>query len=82
MMTINQAPMNRPLVVRSFRSTDEREYNEIESRLMHLGFLDGQTVIVVKKAPLFQEPLLVEVRGRMIALSKDEAAMVEVEVME
>lgn len=81
-MNINQAPLNMPLVVRSFRSTDDRDFSEIESRLMHLGFLDGQLVKVAKKAPLFQEPLLVEVRGRMIALSKEEASLVNVEVAE
>lgn len=47
---------------------------------MHLGFLDGEIIKVIRKAPLFQEPLLVEVRGRSIALSFDEAQLVSVEV--
>ncbi|HXH76704.1 MAG TPA: FeoA family protein [Bacteriovoracaceae bacterium] len=82
MMTINQAPLNKKLIVRSFHDSHERDFNEIESRLMLLGFLDGQIIKVTKKAPLFKEPFLVEVRGRMIALSKDEAMLVEVEVVE
>ena len=82
MMNINQAPLNRKLMVRSFKISEARDYNEIESRLMLLGFLDGQVIRVTKKAPLFKEPLLVEVRGRMIALSKDEASMIKVEVIE
>jgi Fe2+ transport system protein FeoA len=47
---------------------------------MHLGFVNGATIEVKKKAPLFKEPLLVEVRGRLIALSKAEAELVSVEV--
>lgn len=79
-MTLNQAPMNTRLIVRSFTIHDEREFSDIESRLMHLGFMDGEIIRVTRKAPLFQEPLLVEVRGRSVALSFDEAKLVSVEV--
>jgi Fe2+ transport system protein FeoA len=80
-MTINQAPMNANLVVRSFHSDEERELSDLESRLMHLGFLHGEVIRVTRKAPLFKEPLLVEVRGRCVALSFDEASLVAVEVL-
>lgn len=73
--------MNTKLMVRSFQVHEEREFSDIESRLMHLGFLDGEFIRVTKKAPLFKEPLLVEVRGRMVALSFDEANLVHVEVV-
>lgn len=81
-MTINQAPLHTSLVVKSFANQDVREFTDIESRLMHLGFLDGAIVKVTKKAFLFKEPLLVEVRGRSIALSFDEAELVLVEVQQ
>lgn len=80
-MTLNQAPLNAQLIVRSFSHHDEREFSDIESRLMHLGFIAGELIKITKKAPLFKEPLLVEVRGRMIALSASEASMVDVEVV-
>jgi Fe2+ transport system protein FeoA len=48
---------------------------------MHLGFLHGEVIRVTRKAPLFREPLLVEVRGRSVALSSEEAGLVEVEVL-
>lgn len=80
-MTLNMAPMKTKLVVRSFTIHDERELSDVESRLMHLGFMDGEHVQITRKAPLFKEPLLVEVRGRSIALSFDEAEMVSVEVL-
>lgn len=79
-MKINEAPMHTSLKVLSFSDSDSRDLNDIESRLMHLGFTDGQTIVVKKKAPLFQEPILVEVRGRSVALSLSEAMLVEVEV--
>ncbi len=80
-MTIDLAPLNQNLVVRSFPVSEERHLSDLESRLMHLGFFNGETIRILKKAPLFQEPFLVEVRGRMVALSKEEAALVLVEVL-
>ncbi len=73
--------MNANLVVRSFHTDEERELSDLESRLMHLGFLHGEVIRVTRKAPLFKEPLLVEVRGRSVALSFDEASLVTVEVL-
>lgn len=79
-MTLNQAPMKTKLIVRSFPIHEDREISDIESRLMHLGFIDGETIQVTKKAPLFKEPLLVEVRGRSVALSFSESELIKVEV--
>ncbi len=80
-MTIDQAPLNQKLTVLSFSLEDERELSDIESRLMHLGFFHGEAIRILKKAPLFNEPFLVEVRGRMVALSQVEAALVKVKVL-
>lgn len=81
MMTLNLAPLNSPLKVCSFQVHDSRDLNDIESRLMHLGFFAGETIKITKRAPLFGEPFLVFVRGRQIALSKDEALLIQVEVL-
>lgn len=72
--------MKTKLIVRSFPIHHDGEISDIESRLMHLGFIDGETIQVTKKAPLFKEPLLVEVRGRSVALSFSEAELIRVEV--
>lgn len=80
-MKINEAPMQTKLKVLSFTDLESRELSDVESRLMHLGFTDGQTIVIKKKAPIFQEPILVEVRGRSVALSLSEAALVDVEVI-
>jgi Fe2+ transport system protein FeoA len=80
-MTIDLAPLNQKLVVRSFTPDEERDFSDLESRLMHLGFFYGETIRIMKKAPMFNEPFLIEVRGRMVALTKSEAALVMVEVL-
>ncbi len=77
-MTINKAPLNTKLKVHSFAVSDARELSDIESRLMHLGFISGAVVELKKKAPFFEGPYLVEVRGRLIALTKSEAELLEV----
>ena len=80
MMTINQAPLHKKLSISAAESKKADAISDLESRLMHLGFVDGAVIEVKLKAPLFQEPLLVEVRGRLVALTKSEAEMVQVEV--
>lgn len=45
------------------------------SRLRELGFIRGETVRVVGRAP-FGEPLIVEIRGATVALRKEEAECV------
>ena len=45
------------------------------ARLRELGFIRGESVRVVGRAP-FGEPILVEIHGATIALRKEEAACV------
>lgn len=80
-MTLNQAPMNTTLTISSSTYQESENISDIASRLMHLGFIDGEKIKVTRKAPLFREPLLVEVRGRSIALSFAEAELVQVKVV-
>ncbi len=79
-MSINEAPLGIPLIVRSFHEEEVRELSDLESRLMHLGFFHGEEIRITHRAPLFREPFLVEVRGRQVALSREEAMLVSVEV--
>jgi ferrous iron transport protein A len=48
------------------------------NRLMDLGFTPGEEVIVTHRAPL-GDPLVVRVRGALLALRKREAAWIRVE---
>lgn len=78
-MNLYLAPLNQTLRVKSFSHEDDKEISDLESRLMHLGFVDGANIFVRKKSRFFQGPLLVEVRGRLVALTKSEASLVEVD---
>lgn len=73
--------MNTTLTISSSTYQESENISDIASRLMHLGFIDGEKIKVTRKAPLFKEPLLVEVRGRSIALSFAEAELVQVKVV-
>lgn len=79
-MTINQAPLHTKLIVKSFSSHEVGEFSDVQSRLMHMGFIAGEEVRITRKAPIFKEPLLVEVRGRSVAMTLEEAGLVSVEV--
>lgn len=78
MITLDLAPLNKKLVVQEIL-TQGTELGPVESRLMHLGFIKNEPVILIQKAPYFQIPILVEVKGRRIALSLEEAKRVQVE---
>lgn len=77
-MTLYSAPTLKFLTVTSFSEDHSQDISDTESRLMHFGFIHGAQVMVKKKSLLFTGPLLVEVRGRLIALTKAEADLVEV----
>ncbi len=47
----------------------------VVSRLREIGFVRGESVVVRGRAP-FGDPILVEIRGAIIALRKGEAACV------
>lgn len=78
MITLDIAPINKKLLVNGI-NLGNKENELIESRLMHLGFIKNEPVIIIQKAPYFQIPILVEIKGRRIALSFEEAKMINVE---
>ena len=51
----------------------------IGTRMMQLGFISGEDLTLIRRAPLFGEPLLVEVRGSQFAISRAEAELIEIE---
>lgn len=81
MMTLDLAPLNKKLIICGVRP-EQMELGPVESRLMHLGFIKNEPVILIQKAPYFQIPILVEIKGRRIALSLEEAKRVQVEEVE
>lgn len=79
-MTLDLAPLRKTLTIQSFGADDQTSIGDLESRLMHLGFIQGAQIRITQKAPFFKGPLLIDVRGRKVALTISEAKLVEVEV--
>jgi Fe2+ transport system protein FeoA len=77
-MTINEAPVLQKVSIAAAQM--KTDLSDVESRLMHLGFIEGAKILVKRKSPLLNGPLLVEVRGRVVALTQTEANLVRVEL--
>jgi ferrous iron transport protein A len=52
----------------------------LTSRLLELGFLEGARVEVLHEAPYSRDPIAIRVRGGVIALRRNEANLVEVQL--
>jgi ferrous iron transport protein A len=71
--TLSAAPMNRAVRIARLDGP------ELDcARLLDLGFTPGETVTVTHLAPL-GDPLVIRVRGALLALRKREAAWIFVE---
>lgn len=53
---------------------------EMTRSFLEMGILEGSPVRVVHQAPLGGDPIAVEIRGALIALRRQEAADIEVEL--
>lgn len=53
---------------------------DVVRRLLEMGLLEGSQVELVHEAPFGGDPVAVRVRGALIALRRDEANLVDVEV--
>jgi Fe2+ transport system protein FeoA len=75
-MTLNQAIKETWYAVESILSGSGDE--DLNSRFYKLGFFPGTKVMLKRKAPLFGDPLLFQVEGSQIALTKAEATLVKI----
>jgi len=73
-MTLETAIKQTPYKVQRILSLEE----EITTRFYKLGIFPGVKIVLKRKAPLFSDPLLFEVEGAQIALTKKEASYLEV----
>lgn len=56
----------------------EHQNEDLVSRFQKLGIFPGAQIMLKRKAPLFKDPLLFLVNDSLIALTKSEAACVEI----
>jgi ferrous iron transport protein A len=50
-----------------------RQANEIESRLIELGFVEGAEIKILHEGPIGRDPIAVRINGTTIALRRREA---------
>lgn len=58
------------------------ENDDIRKRLYTHGFLPGERVLVKTKAPIFKDPILVQLQGMQIALTRFEAMQIFISSVE
>ncbi len=70
--------LNKAVVKTHYKidSINESVNLELAIRLRHLGFLENEALKVLSKTPFTGDSLLIEIRGSQIALTKNEAAIV------
>ena len=71
-MNLTNADKYKWYVVSALDVEDET----IKSRFYKLGILPGATVKLKRRAPIFRDPLLIQVDESQVALSKQEASYV------
>ncbi|MCM2276684.1 MAG: ferrous iron transport protein A [Oligoflexia bacterium] len=55
-------------------------HEELAQRLMEMGLLEGCSVEVIHEAPFGRDPIAVRVRGALVALRRNEADQITVEL--
>ncbi len=76
-MQLTELAKNRPARVAAIN--DARRDDPIAQRLRDLGFIVGEPVQIVARAPFGGDPLLVRIGGTRFALRRVEAARITVE---
>jgi len=75
-MKLDSAQKKVRYIIKNILSVED----EITSRFYKLGIFPGIEIELLRKAPIFSDPLLFDVEGAQIALTKGEAQLVEVEL--
>ncbi len=72
--------LHQAIILKEYQITEINFQVDLEmgTRLMHLGFLPGETIKVIRKTPFTSDSLLIEVRGTKMALTKNEAKLVNI----
>jgi len=57
-----------------------RSNGEIRRRLLDIGFIKGETGLVLREA-LLKDPIELKIKGTKVSLRRSEAKMIEVEIV-
>lgn len=73
-MTLNEATKKKWYTIGSFNKISD----ELQSRFIKLGFIPGAQVMLLRKAPIFRDPLLIQLEDAQVALTKSEASIIKI----
>jgi ferrous iron transport protein A len=73
--TLGQLRKGQTGTILSVDTADARD-----TRLLEMGFLEGSKIEVMHEAPWGKDPIIVRIRGALIALRRQEADAVKVEL--
>jgi len=73
-VSLSSLEKNKWYIIKNVDSKDE----ELKYRFFKMGIYPGARIMLKRKAPLFFDPLLVQVELSQFALSKNEAKAIEV----
>ncbi|MCC6370294.1 MAG: ferrous iron transport protein A [Bacteroidia bacterium] len=74
MLSLDELKKGQKAIIKSFSN------DLLSTRLIEMGCLPGETVVLSKKAPLGC-PYAIQVAGYELSLRKDEASTIEVELV-
>lgn len=75
---LKKGQSGRILSILSQSPESSQSQDPLSQRLMEMGLLVGCDVEVLHEAPLSRDPIVVRVRGALIALRRNEASYVQV----
>lgn len=73
--TLNFIPNETTVLVKNIKASD------LKVKLLEMGFCEGKELRVLFRAP-FGDPMAIDIGGYVLSLRNDEAAQVEVEIIE
>lgn len=73
-MNLSQLIKNRVYIISKIKDAQEQLYK----RYFQLGIVPGAEIVLRRKAPIFKDPIIFQVEGGQVVLTKAEAEMVEV----
>jgi Fe2+ transport system protein FeoA len=75
-MDLTSARLHQRYLIRAVHSPDE---SPVSVRLRQLGFVEGMEVVCEARAPILKNPFLIRIRGIQVALTAQEARLLEIE---
>lgn len=73
-MNLSQLIKNRPYIISKINDSAEH----LVKRYFQLGIVPGAEIVLKRKAPIFKDPIIFQIEGVQVILTKSEAEIVEV----